>query len=193
MFRGKYEKPLIAFLMSHFRSKGFETCAHAKLNIAWGKIISDVDVLAIKKKRIVAIEVKSNKDVFEKAFVQLDNLASFVDYAYIATDNLAKAECFKMLEHDYGIIYLDVDAKRVVVKKKAKRLKAMPSVEKLTHMRRCCLQELAKEFRVAPVQSKQYLALDLRRAATSSQLRSRLREIVTLNRCLHSRRVSYIN
>ena len=64
---GKYESVIIQKLVPYFESKGFEVVPHARLNIAWGNILSDIDVLLIKDKEIA-------------------NIKDYVDFVYIATD-----------------------------------------------------------------------------------------------------------
>lgn len=185
MIRGVYEKPLIEFLLKHFQQKGFSVEPHAQLNIAWANIISDVDLLAIRRNEIIAVEVKSKKDTFERAFTQLERVAPFVDKAYIATDNEVKANQYRQMDSAFGILYVDMIYAKVVVKKKAQNLVTMPSVELLTHMKRCCLRELAREFKIAPYQPKQYIALDIRRSVDTLTLKGRLKEMVVHTRCEH--------
>lgn len=185
MIRGKYERPLIRIVRRHFNDKGYSTKAHAKLNIAWAELISDVDILAKRNNEIIAVEVKSRNDVFNRAFQQLDKIAPFVDRAYIATDDIRKAKLASIRDSHVGILYIDSSKMKVTRKKAAQRITSPPSGEFISHMRRCCLQDLAREYGVATRQSKSYIALDLTRIAKPSELRKRLKEIVARGTCPH--------
>jgi Holliday junction resolvase len=186
MIRGAYEKPLIYSLQDHFRTRGFFTHRHAQLNIAWSNIISDIDLLAFNKKEVIAIEVKSKKDIFTRAFKQLEKIAPFVDKAYVATDDEVKANTFRKTNSNFGILYIDLTYNNIITKKGARLYKQIPSIEALCYLQKCCLQELACEFKVAPFQSKQYIALDIIQRANSVELKHKLKDIVVYKKILHT-------
>jgi hypothetical protein len=185
LIKGQFEQPLILALDEHYRRMNYSTYLHAQLNISWSNIISDVDLLAIKGDKSVAIEVKSKKDVFTNAFSQLDKIAPFVDKCFIATDNEIMANKFRNMKREFGILYIDLTYKDITVKKRAKASNREFSLKHLGFLRKCCLQELATEWNIPSVQSKPYLALDLMRNAESSKLRKRMKEIVVYWKCLH--------
>ena len=83
---GKYESAIIGKLESFFQDKGFQVTSHARLNIAWGSIISDIDLLLIKEDKIGIVEVKSSHDNLKRAKKQISNILDYIDFAYIATD-----------------------------------------------------------------------------------------------------------
>lgn len=83
---GKYEAPIIKKLKSFFQNKGFFVAPHARLNISWGNIISDIDLLLIKENKIGIVEVKSSHDNLKRAKKQISNIKDYVDFVYIATD-----------------------------------------------------------------------------------------------------------
>ena len=87
---GKYEEKIIQTLTNHFQLKGYEVVPHSSLNIAWGSILSDVDLLLIKDCRLTCVEVKSSRDNLGRAEQQIDRLMDYVDYAYVATDKHVK-------------------------------------------------------------------------------------------------------
>ncbi|AIF85028.1 hypothetical protein NTE_02993 [Candidatus Nitrososphaera evergladensis SR1] len=185
MIRGIHEVPLISVVEDYFRIQGFTTYPHATLNIAWSNIVSDVDVLAIKEDQVIAIEVKSKKDVFEKAFTQLKDIAPFVDRTFIATDDEVKANKYRNSAEEFGILYLDLVYDETIVKKKPRAMTTKPSIKQICYLRRCCLEELARGYGIPPHQSKQYIALDLLRLKYTEKLRTQLKQIVALNRQRH--------
>lgn len=87
---GKYEEKIIQTLSEHFQLKGYEVVPHSSLNIAWGSVISDVDLLLIKNQLLTFIEVKSSKDKLARAKRQIDRVMDYVDYAYVATEKHVK-------------------------------------------------------------------------------------------------------
>lgn len=83
---GAYEARIIRRLVPFFENMGFEAVPHARLNIAWGNIISDIDLLLIKDGTLGAVEVKSSRDNMRRAGRQIDGLRDFVGFVYVATD-----------------------------------------------------------------------------------------------------------
>jgi hypothetical protein len=186
MIRGIYEKPLVLALKKHYDDKGYLTRPHAQLNIAWSTIISDVDLIAMNDHEIIAIEVKTKKDVFRRAFIQLDKIAPFVDKCYIATDDEVKANEFSKSKSEYGILYVDLVYDQIIQKKPARRCTNIPTIEMMCYLRRCCLQEIARHFSVARDQPKQYLALDIQRISKNGRLRQLLKDIVVREKYSHT-------
>jgi len=83
---GKYEAPIIEKLEPFFQNQGFHVVPHARLNISWGNIISDIDLLLIKENKVGIVEVKSSHDNLKRAKKQISNIKDYVDFVYIATD-----------------------------------------------------------------------------------------------------------
>jgi Holliday junction resolvase-like predicted endonuclease len=83
---GKYEEKIIQTLAAYFQLEGYEVVPHSSLNIAWGSVISDVDLLLIKNQLLTFVEVKSSKDKIARAKKQIDRVKDYVDYAYVATE-----------------------------------------------------------------------------------------------------------
>ena len=83
---GKYEATIIEKLEPFFQNQGFQVVPHARLNISWGNIISDIDLLLIKENKVGIVEVKSSHDNLKRAKKQISNIKDYVDFAYIATD-----------------------------------------------------------------------------------------------------------
>lgn len=83
---GKYEKTIINRLTEYFLCKGYEVVPHSRLNVAWGSILSDVDLLLLKDNLLTCVEVKSCRDKIGRAPEQIERIKDFVDYAYVATE-----------------------------------------------------------------------------------------------------------
>lgn len=130
---GKYEEKLIHSLIRFFKSKGYVTIPHSRFNIAWGSILSDVDLLLIKDNLLTYIEVKSSRDNFAKAAEQVDRVKDYVDYAYVATDkNVKKPELGKV-----GFIHILGEDVKVI--EKAKRFSQNPRFLSVATLKKKCL------------------------------------------------------
>ncbi|CAN5199164.1 hypothetical protein BH18THE2_BH18THE2_31070 [soil metagenome] len=145
------------------------------MNIAWENVVSDVDLLIICSKEVIAIEVKSKRDIFKKAFLQLNRIAPFVDRTFVAKDNEAIADKFRKTKMKTGILYIDLSHNRIIVKKSANKYKIYPSVERLCYLKKCCLQELAKKFKVTPYRKK---TLDIEVISTSVPNKSNAKALI---------------
>ena len=71
---GKYEEIIIQSLVTYFQLNGYEALPHSSLNIAWGSILSDIDILLVKENQLVCVEVKSHRDKLSKAPKQIDRI-----------------------------------------------------------------------------------------------------------------------
>ena len=185
MISGIYEKPLLKILKTYYENKGYKAILHARLNISWSSIISDVDLLIKNKNQAVAIEVKSIKDNFKKGFIQLDKIAPFVDKVYLATDNEKMIKRYKDFHSYIGLIYVDKNNNTVIIKKSALKYPINISIKNLYNLRICCLQEIAKEFNILPYQSKLFLAMDIIKYIENRQIKLKLKKIVTFNEHFH--------
>lgn len=83
---GRFESRIIGTLGDHFRSCGYHVIPHARFDIAWGAILSDLDLLLVREDQLTVIEVKSSRDHLARAAAQIDRCLDFADAAYIATD-----------------------------------------------------------------------------------------------------------
>ncbi|HDQ05645.1 MAG TPA: hypothetical protein ENN36_02840 [Candidatus Bathyarchaeota archaeon] len=133
---GKYEEKIIQTLTKHFQLKGYETIPHSSLNIAWGSILSDVDLLLIKGNQLIYIEVKSSRDSLGKAAQQIDRITDYVDYAYVATDRNVKN--WEMPE--VGLIH--VQGEKVTLIKRAKKFSKEPRFYSVATLKKKCLIRL---------------------------------------------------
>ena len=130
---GKYEAKIIQSLTEYFRKKGYVVIPHARLNIAWGSILSDVDLLLIKEGTLTYVEVKSRRDKLPKALKQIDRVKDYVDYAYVATDRRVKDWDIQKI----GLIF--VNGSVVTFVKKTERFTNRPRFSSIVSLRKDCL------------------------------------------------------
>lgn len=95
---GRHEARIIGRLVPFFEAAGYDAVPHARFNIAWGSILSDVDLLLVGRapagaaaggggrQAVAAVEVKSSRDDLRRAQSQVRRLLEYADYAYVATD-----------------------------------------------------------------------------------------------------------
>lgn len=87
---GKHEKQIIETLSDYFEKIGYKVLPHSRFDIAWGSILSDIDLLLIKNDTLTLVEVKSSKDNLSRVKKQFEEIRDYVDYVYIATDYYPK-------------------------------------------------------------------------------------------------------
>lgn len=98
---GRHEARIIERLVPFFEAAGYDAVPHARFNIAWGSILSDIDLLLVGRRGettegwggggsarqvVAAVEVKSSRDDLRRAPAQVGRLLDYADYAYVATD-----------------------------------------------------------------------------------------------------------
>jgi len=169
---GKYEERIIQTLTEHFQLKEYEVIPHSSLNISWGSVISDVDLLLIKNQLLTYVEVKSSKDNLARAKQQIDHVVDYVDYAYVATEKHVKD--WEMV--NVGLIH--VQDGTVTLLRKARKLSGKPRFCSVATLKKKCLARFfGMENRYLMSVSKYELAqyVYTKRECTHSILR----EIVT--------------
>ncbi len=134
--KGKYEEAIIQRLIPYFTSKGYEVIPHSRLNVAWGPIISDVDLLLIKNGLITYVEVKSSKDKIARASEQINQTRDFVDYAYVATEK----NVINWSISDVGLILVKAETIKMV--KRARRFTKKPMFLSVLCLKKKCLAKL---------------------------------------------------
>ena len=170
---GKYEKIIIQDLNNHFLKLGYDVVPHARFDIAWGSIVSDIDLLLIKNNKLIMIEVKSSKDTLSRAKKQINAVEDFIDEAYVATNYLPR----KWPSEKAGRI--TVTSKGVKVIKKAKKLERQPKLHTLLSLRRESLLRLSSDTMIIPKNMKKYEIASQILKDNSENLKSKLQEIVT--------------
>ena len=130
---GKYEKAIINRLKEYFLCQGYEVVPHSRLNIAWGSILSDVDLLLLKENLLTYIEVKSCRDKISRAPEQIERIKDFVDYAYVATERAVPSWSIPKV----GLILVNGD--NIDVIKVAKKFRNKPKFLSLLMLKKKCL------------------------------------------------------
>lgn len=130
---GIYETRLIESLAQYFLIKGYKVVPHAQLNIAWGRVLSDVDLLLLKDGTLTYVEVKSREDKLLKALVQIERIKDYIDYACVATNKLVSNWNFR----EVGLIMVRDNA--VTVVKKPTRFRSRPNFSSIISLKKKCL------------------------------------------------------
>jgi Holliday junction resolvase-like predicted endonuclease len=169
---GKYEEKIIQTLTKYFRQNGYEVVPHSSLNIAWGSIVSDIDLLMVKDNALIYVEVKSSRDNLARATQQIDRVMDYVDYAYVATD--------KSVENwnapKIGLIH--VQEERVTFVKKAKKFSSIPRFYSVVSLKKKCIARFfGIDNRYIMLSGKYELAQNVYSKRTCT--RDHLKEIVT--------------
>lgn len=170
---GKHEAKIIKKLIPFFENKGYQVIPHARFNIAWGNILSDIDLLLIKDNHMGAIEVKSSKDNLARASKQIDNIKDYVDFVYIATDYTPRKFSFK----NTGLIIIN---EYVQVIKTANIFLGKPSLLSIDSIPKKCLCRMStvKKIKYSKNLSKSKLAEQILNNS-QAELKEELQQIVT--------------
>jgi len=135
---GKYEAKIIQNLILHFQINGYETIPHVRFNIAWGSILSDIDLLLLKDGLLTYIEVKSLRDKFLKALQQIERVKDYVDYACVATDKITTDKMMNDWEKPkVGLISIHDNV--VTFVRKPTRFRSRPSFSSIISLKKKCL------------------------------------------------------
>jgi hypothetical protein len=171
---GRYEEIVIQKLIPYFIGKGYEVVPHSRLNIAWGPIISDIDVLLIKDGLLTCVEVKSCKDKISRAPEQINQIKDFVDYAYVATEKAVQ----NWSTENVGLIL--VNGNTIKVMKKARKFSKKPTFLSILCLKKSCLNRmLTSDFTNFQHIDKFDLAKKVYSKRGSKCTRKYIREIVT--------------
>ena len=130
---GRHEAKIIESLTQYFRIRGYEAIPHVRLNIAWGNILSEMDVLLLKSGVLTYVEVKSHRDRLSKALRQIDRLKDYVDYACVATNRLVTNWSIP----DVGLISVNDDV--VTLVRKPRQFRNAPSFSSVISLKKKCL------------------------------------------------------
>jgi hypothetical protein len=130
---GLYEEQIIRKLTDYFLKEGYDVIPHSSLNIAWGSVLSDIDLLLVKDQLLTYVEVKSSRDNLARAHKQIDRVMDYVDYAYVATDKKVR----KWSSKNAGLIFVGSD--KISMIKKGKRFKNKPRFYSVVTLKKKCL------------------------------------------------------
>lgn len=122
-------------LIEHFKLNGYEAIPHSRLNIAWGSILSDIDLLLLKNQLLTYVEVKSSRDNLGRAKQQTDRMMDYFDYAYVATDRRVK----KWDVPNVGLLHVQGSVSTL---RKAKKFSSKPKFSSVIALKKKCLARL---------------------------------------------------
>lgn len=173
---GRYEKQIIETLSNYFKELGYDVLPHSRFDIAWGSILSDIDLLLIKEDTLTLIEVKSSKDNLLRVKKQYKEIQDYVDYYYIATDYYPK----KWPLNNTG---------RIVVKdgiidilKNPNKIEETPTIYSIMSLKKSDLTTLlGLQKHQTNNTSKYVMATRLQKEKTSDDLKTMLKIAVTCN------------
>lgn len=129
---GIYEKEIISTLEKHFQNKGYQAIPHSRLNIAWGSILSDIDLMLLKDQSLTYIEVKSSRDNLGRAKQQTDRMMDYFDYAYVATDRRVK----NWDVPNVGLLYVQGSVSTL---RQAKKFSSKPKFSSVIALKKKCI------------------------------------------------------
>lgn len=169
---GKHEEIIIKDLKRYFTDLGYFTIPHARFDIAWGSILSDLDLLLVKDDELILIEVKSSKDNLGRARKQIEEIEDFVDKAYVATNYYPS----KWPSKKAGKIV--VTNGEVEILKEAKILNRPPKLRTLLGLRKSSLHKLLDDSKNENVLSKYQIARRVYQSCPEN-LKGEIKQIVT--------------
>ena len=171
---GKYEAKIIQNLTQYFEINGYEVISHAQLNIAWGSILSELDLLLLRDGMLTYVEVKSRRDKLSKALQQIERMKDYVDYGYVATNKLVK---------DWGIPeigLISVQNDVVTFMRKPTRFRGNPRFSSIIALKKKCLTRFLGNGQALRTYVNKYeLARYIYEVRKSECTRECLKEVVT--------------
>lgn len=170
---GRFEKDIIPKVASFFRLKNYETKEHISLNLAWGKVISEIDLVAANQNEVIIVEVKSKRDKISRARKQLDNVRIFSDYCFIASDTIVNQN---QLASDTGILFLNKD--EIISIRQPKKINDSVTKDFLLKLKKTDLDLLCKTLAVKKFQEKSTIADFLVNTIEPRILKKHVRSIV---------------
>jgi len=149
---GKHEKKLIQRLSNYFGFLDYRVFPHSSLNIAWGSIFVDLDLVLIKEDMVSYIEVKSKKDKLKNAIKQINNVKDFIDYAWVAMER-KKIKCN---EPSIGLISLFDEIIRI--ENQPIKINDKPNFYSVLSLKKKCLIHFYSDLKNTRLVSKYSLA-----------------------------------
>lgn len=176
---GPFELVLLNVLIQHFELMGFQVYPHVQLNISWGNIISDVDLVVRSTDKLLGIEVKSSRDSLKNVLTQLDRMADFFDGIYLATDRQEETIKRKLLDQRIGLLTIHNGK---IVERTCEFLHHKPRESSMMKLRKICLSRLSVALNGKNAPSKIRLVSQIQDSIDSENLRFVLKSIVTCER-----------
>ena len=169
---GMYESAIIKKLKPFFKDKGFQVVPHARLNISWGSIISDIDLLLIKENKIGVVEIKSSRDNLRRAKKQISNIKDYVDFVYIATDYKPK----KLPTSLAGWIFVE---NKITVMKLPQIIRSVPSYYSVDSLPKKCLKRYLDHKNISPKGLSKSEITNIILSAPDGSIKDKVKSIAT--------------
>lgn len=170
---GKLERDIIPKVAKFFRERRYETKEHVSMNLAWGRVLSEIDLIATKEEKIAVVEVKSKRDKVIRARRQLDKMRSLADYCFIASETIVRESCFS---DDTGILLVGDD--RIWLIRDARKLNEPVTKGTLLSLKKECLMELSGEAGLCRRMSKDSMADFLLDNVSARDLKRKVKGVV---------------
>jgi len=173
---GKYEKELLLILNNYFLKNGYNITSHVSLNFAWGSVLSEVDILALKYDKITIIEIKSKHDKILEANKQFNKIKNYIDYYYIASNSNINENNFN---EKIGLLKINDDIK---ILKNAKYLNNKIIKNDLLKLRKKCLIKMCVKTDSNIYINKEKLSDIIIRTYNDDKLKKTIRKVLFCNR-----------
>lgn len=160
-----------------FQHQGYTVLTHARLNVAWSRVISDIDVIAVSNEKIIMVEVKSDHDYFYKGFKQLEKLKGFADELYIATNRqIIDFKGDKWRDPSIGLIRITDDLTEIV--RPAVPIHGLCTGEAISLLKKKCLVRLASLLNIPKCLPKQEMERRLRENFDNADLKEIVKSLI---------------
>lgn len=175
---GVYEKELLNALELYFERNGFKVHTHVQLNISWGTIISDVDLVVEGENQLFGIEVKSKRDNLGKLVSQIKRMFDYFDGVYVATDNPKWMSRKELSDERIGILIIN----GLQIAEKACRFSPPnPNFSTMSHLRKICLKRLSAMTNGKITGDKKELIASILKNSQPEHLRKIIKSIIICN------------
>ena len=175
---GKYEETLLQSLVTYFENKGFKAHPHVQLNISWGNIISDIDLVVEGENQLFGIEVKSKRDNLSKLVTQINRMFDYFDGVYVATDNPKWMSRKELSDEKVGILIINGSQ---VAERACRLLSANPDTRTMTPFRKICLRRYSEMVCGKKTGNKKELISNILENSRPEHLRKIVRSIIICN------------
>ena len=176
---GIYEKELLSALKLYFEHRGFKVHSHVQLNISWGNIISDVDLVLESEGQLFGIEVKSKRDNLKNLVTQIDRMFDFFDGVYVATDNPKWMSRKELADERIGILIVNG---LQIAEKTCQFSVSKPRPSTMIQLRKICLSRLSGMVNGKTNGDKNALVSFILNGTNAEHLRLILKSIVMCER-----------
>lgn len=174
-----YEKELLDALKLYFEHKGFRVHPHVQLNISWGNIISDIDLVVEGENQLFGIEVKSKRDNLGKLVSQINRMFNYFDGVYVATDNPKWMSRKELSDERIGILIIN----GLQIAEKACRFTPLkPNATTMSHLRKMCLIRLSSMVSGKTKGDKNTLIASILKNSRPEHLQQILKMIIICNK-----------